>query len=247
MPLHNLLSLSTLFIFVLPAQGQFLEKFTFEAGYNRSKIFNTAKIITFEVEDRRLLVQREHEPTTFNMSTSLGFSFSKKHHLRLRRSKTILGSILSGNIEVFDSFGNSFDRPITHNDTKIVSTSLGIIYEYHSSFHEGNIVFGIGFEKQKNKKFSDIILFPGLRHMSYSIHTHIGYMTPIFETLQVHAKVLSSYYFPNNHQYYQTLISSAYAPLQLGIEVGLRIQVYRNHRNPFIRRKRKTRFTKIYY
>ncbi|MDF1696109.1 MAG: hypothetical protein P1U56_09770 [Saprospiraceae bacterium] len=206
--------------------GQLFKRFTFEFGFNKSKIFNTQEFASFEGFRNNTTYQvditNEFFPITTNQSFSLGYRLAKDSHLRLRFSKNQLGSRLNGRLQIIRSRFGTQDISISEFHTKILSTSIGLIYEYHATNEEGGFVFGAGFEGQKNSIWTALVV-PGLQKYSYSFHNHFGYLAAIKPKVFLHAKVFGTYYFPGLDQIYTTPVESAYVPLQLGIEVGIRL------------------------
>lgn len=238
------------------AFGQLLNNITIEFGYNKSKVVNTKQVRSFEAQrlgrNYVLEIGQEISPISDNKNISIGYAISKKHHIRIRHAQNTLGSRLEGSLQITfpaNSFRPALTNilPLDRNFTERPSTSLGIIYEYHIPFHDGNIVFGAGVEKQRNFVIWETLVLPGLRSRSYSLHSHFGYLSEPITFIQIHAKVFSTYYYSKKLQVYDRLINSAYIPIQIGIEVGFRINFRDVFHNAKKGNKRKRRLKKLKY
>ena len=126
-----------------PVIEQIFKDLTFEVGVNRSKVYNTKTISSFEANRKGrayiININKEHYPITTNYNMSIGYCISKKHHIRIRHANNTLGSRLIGNIEIIrprnpmSTSTVSFSRPLEINHTLLKSTSLGIIYAINAA------------------------------------------------------------------------------------------------------------------
>lgn len=230
-----------------PIVEQIFKDLTFEVGFNKSKVFNTKKISSFEAEGEFgsyiVNIKKEFYPITANYNMSIGYSISKKHHIRLRYAKNTLGSMLIGSFNIIEGPDFPSSPPITldRRYSMILSKSIGIIYEYQVPYYEGKFVLGAGFERNKNRFRQEIFIIPGIQSRSYSFHSHFGYLAEINQSIQLHGKIFSTYYFANNRQIYNSPINSKYVPLQIGFEIALRVNLDNGFRHPKQSEKRRRR------
>ena len=212
--------------------SQIWNRFSIELNRNITKVINTREINSFEARrlwrDRDFVVdiQNVYYPITYNANLCLGFSLSKNHQIRIRRSKTSHGSILTGGFQMSGksvdgpfSFFSTFSRNFYHYDTD----SWGIIYEYNRAKPEGTLLYGIGVDKNRNDLIQEILQFPGIYWKNYSLHSYLGYLVEILSPLDLSLKLFGTYFLPDDQQLFDRPIDSAYVPLLVGFEIGFRV------------------------
>ena len=212
--------------------GQIWNRFSIELNRNITKVTNTREIKSFEAKrlwrNRVFVVdiQNVYYPITYNTNLSLGFSLSKNHQIRIRRSKTSHGSVLTGGFQMSGknadgpfSFFNTFSRNFYHYDTD----SWGIIYEFNGSSPEGTFLYGIGVDKNRNDLIQEILQFPGIYWKNYALHSYVGYLVEILSPLDLSLKLFGTYFLPGDHKLFDRPIDSAYVPYLVGFEIGFRV------------------------
>lgn len=208
--------------------SQFYKRFDFEIGANRSKISNTSEMFPSSIygEDKNNLSPVSEAPVyTNNYSMSLGFHITQRHHLRIRRSHNTIGSIISGTFFPYGQLCGVGLSPFTlrnaHNVIK--SKTMGIVYELDTPINGGNFLVGIGFEKQWNSYEDTFVFANGIITENYAVHSYMGMQVPLYSLIHLHSKVFVTRTFSNNIQTGHIHHESKYIPIQIGMELGLRL------------------------
>lgn len=210
--------------------GQIHKKINFEIGINRSKVFNIKEIVSFQpiAQNGGSIVNISNESPSFstNYNFALRYNFTGKHFVGLRYAHNTLGSLLTGNIEYFDDTGGQGLLVLEDSHNRVDSKSWGIIYEYQIPISKGKISLGLGIEKQSNKYYNSFVIIPGISYDNYTTHSAIGFIYPLIKYTSIHTKLFASQSFANNDNDDNPDASeSAYIPLQVGLEIGIRIQL----------------------
>ena len=214
--------------------AQFYKRFSIDIGINKSKIFNTGVFFPGHEDNLyqsgRIEIKSETPAITTNYSMSLGFHVYKNHHLSIRHSRNNIGTYISGNFG-YNAFCAVGESPLilNHALNQRKNSTLGIKYEFQLPIQDGALTFGAGFEKQWNDLENTFIIFPGSLFTNHSIYTSIGLMTPLFSIVHLYSNVFANKALESDPSEFFPLHFSKedvnFIPLQVGIEIGVRIDV----------------------
>ena len=224
------LSLISIFLLISLSNGysQFYKRFNIEIGVNRSKIINTKQLFTDQTNNAigssQANLRSESSSYTNNYSMSLGYLITKGHNVRIRYSYNTLGSHITGKFSsnIFCGVG-AFIYDLRNAHNRIENVSLGGMYEFQVPIAGGGLSLGIGIEKQWNDFEDAIIVFQGMLLDNYALHSSIGYIAPLFDFVHLHPKLFITKSINKYQESYHYGYSGDYLPLQIGIEIGLRI------------------------
>ena len=206
-------------------QANFFKRFDFEIGINRSIVINQNEMFSSSEDVNQTNRGEEYNSYTNNYSLSLGFKFNKNHTIRLRHSKNKVGSHITGTFSngSFCGFGMSRINLINAFN-RIDNSTLGAMYEFQYAIHRGRFLFGLGLEKQWSDFTETIVFAPGIVDSNLAFHSSLGYLIRIFETIHFHPKFFTTYTLGNDH-FAEDYRTRSYVPLQIGLELGLRLEL----------------------
>ena len=232
--MKNAILLTLLLACCTALHGQFYKNIDLEFGVNRSKIINTS---TFFPESRpdygRYRSPHRHESSSYsnNLSLSAGIKLFKNHHLRFRYSKNRLGSYLTGSFHFqgWCGVGGGLSRELDNALNQIDNESFGLIYEYQIPLKFGKVAVGLGTEKQNNTYYDALIMLESMPESNYAIHSSAGIIIPMFRWFELHPKVfMTKSLTDTDSEMYEgsdEIDQPEYIPLQLAVEIGLRINL----------------------
>jgi len=200
------------------------ENIDLEIGCNRSRITNISQLqsntvrfsdgtsITYNIED-------EVASYTNNLSVSMGVRLYKGHRLRLRIARNYTGSSLAGNI-VNSAGGTVTILEMRYDRNKSSNLTLGLLYEYVHPVAQANLTFSFGIEQQ-SYFFSGNVFTPSQESLLNALYGSIGFTRPVHSVVDIYGRTFVSRSLSNSTVFESTL--GSYLPLQIGLELGLRI------------------------
>lgn len=209
---------------------QFYKRFSLEIGLNKSKFFNLSSIVPEDIDPNSSHIAntwKETSASTFNYSAALGFRIYRHHTLKLRHSRNEIGHYLSGTF-MSNSFCTVGDSPLElhHYYNNITNSTLGILYEYALPIKSSTLLFALGYEWNNNNFDDPLIIFPGVFVDNTALHSSVGAMIPASSFIHVYSKAFVTRHFENKADAFLVGHSSKFLPLALGIEVGIRLDLY---------------------
>lgn len=223
---YTIITCLLLLIFTSQCRGQFIKNLDVEFGLNRSLIKNTKSLFTENRDgSSRRELKIESPLYTNNYSVSIGYKIFKSHLLRFRYAKNNFGNTLTGTFDCWTGgCGLGEQVYVLENGANIIeSSSMGLMYEYQRKMNFGNILIGIGFEKHKHSYDDTRIIVPGMSLNNFALHSSLGYLIPVNKFLNLHSKVFLTRLLQNDDDIYLSTTENAYLPIQLGIEIGIRL------------------------
>jgi len=217
--------------------AQWYKSIDLEVGVNRSRVQNTRQI--FEPLELRSGFDDRVEQASYtnNVSVSSGIQITKRHNLRIRYAKNNFGSSLTGlfhNGIAICGVGinvNDYMFDLNRDINPIQSKSLGITHELQLPLSYGQLTITTGLEKHWNNYENTFIFFNNMDQINYALHLSTGYLIPIADHLQLHAKVFATRLFANSPEAILSWRQDpnrrhiGYIPLQMGLELGLRLSL----------------------
>jgi len=238
MKLLKLSLLIIIFASCLPkVDAQFYKRFSADIGINKSKIINTGFFYPAqnEILDNLGRIDKKNETPaiTTNYSMSLGYRIYKNHHLKIRHSRNRIGTYITGNFG-FYGFCDVGESPIVLKQAlnQYKNATLGIKYEFQLPFYGGALTFGAGYEKQWNSIEDTFIVFPGVFPVHHALHTTAGLMTPLFSIVHLYSNIFVTKSIgnntPENILTYRYMNEINFVPIQIGMEVGIRLSFHQS-------------------
>ncbi|MDF1696111.1 MAG: hypothetical protein P1U56_09780 [Saprospiraceae bacterium] len=224
----QLITIGLLFTFNISiGQAHFLERFDFEVGVNRSIVMNRVEM--FPNSDNANIssdrANKESPSYTNNFSLSIGFQMHKHHHIRIRHARNTVGSHFSGTVRGNGWCGNgAMNQTYLNAFNQIKNSTLGAMYEFQIDINPGNFAIGIGVEKQWNDFVNTYQILPGILYDNLAFHSSMGYLFPLYDSIQLHSKFFVTQSFQNSDQL-NTTEMGGYVPIQIGCELGVRLRL----------------------